>query len=158
MSRRPADPPDPVDRAWHALLAGVPRRQPRPYFSARLLRATAAHWPAAREVGYRPELAVTAGVIAGAAALTLVPVVVVVGLFVLDTGAAVESVARAFVWLVGWLTAGVSIWEVLGRASRIAAAAMASPAGTMVLLGGILTAWLALAGLSRVMPAERGDF
>jgi hypothetical protein len=34
---------------------------------------------------------------------------------------------------------------------------MASPAGTMVLLGGILTAWLALAGLTRVMPGEQGD-
>jgi hypothetical protein len=58
---------------------------------------------------------------------------------------------------VSWLTAGVSLWDVLGRAGRLTATAMTSPAGTMVLLGGILTAWLALAGLSRVMPVERGD-
>jgi len=103
------------------------------------------------------EVAVTAGVVAGAAALTLAPVLAVAALFVFDTGAAVEGVARGFVWLVGWLTAGVSLWEVLGRAGRIAATAMASPAGTMVLIGGILTACLALAGLSRVMPIEQGD-
>jgi hypothetical protein len=78
-------------------------------------------------------------------------------LFVFDTGAAVEAVARGVVWLVGWMTAGVSLWDVLGRAGRIAATAMTSPAGTMVLLGGILTALLALAGLSRVMPVEQGD-
>jgi hypothetical protein len=78
-------------------------------------------------------------------------------LFVFDTGAAVEGIARGFVWLVGWLTAGVSLWEIAGRVGRVAATAMTSPAGTMVLIGGILTAWLALAGLTRVMPVERGD-
>jgi hypothetical protein len=116
------------------------------------------HWPQARpRTSLQAELAVTAGVIAGAAALTLTPVLIVAALFVFDTGAAVEGAARGFVWLVGWLTAGVSLWEVMGRAGRIAATAMASPAGTMVLIGGILTAWLALAGLSRVMPVEQGD-
>lgn len=135
----------------------VPRRGPSPAFSARLLEATRVHWPQARPQGLHAELAVTAGVVAGAAALTLTPVLIVVALFVFDTGVAVEGVARGFVWLVGWLTAGVSLWEVLGRVGRIAATAMASPAGTMVLIGGILTAWLALAGLSRVMPIEQGD-
>ena len=115
------------------------------------------HWPRARaHTSLQAEVAVTAGVVAGAAALTLTPVLIVAALFVFDTGAAVEGVARGFVWLVGWLTAGVSLWEVVGRGGRIAATAMASPAGTMVLIGGILTAWLALAGLSRVMP-EQGD-
>ena len=135
----------------------VPRRGPSSLFSARLLESTRAYWPQARPQRLQAEVAVTAGVVAGAAALTLTPVLIVAALFVFDTGAAVEGVARGFVWLVGWLTAGVSLWEVLGRAGRIAATAMASPAGTMVLIGGILTAWLALAGLSRVMPVEQGD-
>ena len=138
-------------------MAEVPRRGPSAAFSARLLESTRAYWPQARPQRLQAEVAVTAGVVAGAAALTLTPVLIVAALFVFDTGAAVEGVARGFVWLVGWLTAGVSLWEVLGRAGRIAATAMASPAGTMVLIGGILTAWLALAGLSRVMPMEQGD-
>ena len=124
-------------------------------FSARLLAATRAHWP--QPAGLRADVAVTAGVIAAAAALTLGPVLIVAALFVFDTSAAVEAVARGFVWLVGWLTAGVSIWEVLGRMGRLVGRAMASPTGTMVLIGGILTACLALAGLTRVMPVERGD-
>lgn len=139
-------------------MAEVPRRGPSPAFAARLLESTRVAWPQARaRSSLHAELAVTAGVVAGAAALTLTPVLVVAALFVFDTGAAVEGVARGFVWLVGWLTAGVSLWEVLGRIGRIAATATASPAGTMVLIGGILTAWLALAGLSRVMPVEQGD-
>ncbi len=155
MSARSRHPGDPEDRAWQALLAGVPRRGPSADFSTRLLAATRAHWP--QPAGVRADLAVTAGVIAAAAALTLGPVLIVAALFVVDTGAAVEAVARGFVWLVGWLTAGVSIWEVLGRMGRLVGRAMASPTGTMVLIGGILTAWLALAGLTRVMPVERGD-
>jgi hypothetical protein len=155
MYRRPPDRDDPAERGWHMLMADVPRRQPAGDFAVRLLAATRAHWP--QRAGMRAEVAVTAGVVAGAAALTLGPVLVVAALFVFDTGAAVETVARGFVWLVGWLTAGVSIWEVLGRVGRVAATAMASPAGTGVLIGGILTAWLALAGLSRVMPVEQGD-
>lgn len=139
-------------------MADVPRRGPSLAFRARLLESTRVHWPQARpQASLHAEVAVTAGVVAGAAALTLAPVLVIAALFVFDTGAAVEGVARGFVWVVGWLTAGVSLWEVLGRVGRIVATAMASPAGTMVLIGGILTAWLALAGLSRVMPVERGD-
>jgi len=139
-------------------MAEVPRRGPAPAFAARLLAATRVAWPQPIvQPGLQAELAVTFGVVAGAAALTLTPVVVVAALFVFNTGAAVEGVARGFVWLVGWLTAGVSLWEVLGRPGRIAARPMASPPGTMVLIGGILTAWLALAGLSRVMPVEQGD-
>ncbi len=139
-------------------MAEVPRRGPSSAFGARLLESTRVHWPQTRpQTSLHAELAVTAGVVAGAAALTLTPVLVVAALVVFDTGAAVEGVARGFVWLVGWLTAGVSLWEVLGRVGHIAATAMASPAGTMVLIGAILTAWLALAGLSRVMPVEQGD-
>jgi hypothetical protein len=158
MPPRSRDPRDPADRAWQALLADVPRREPAPAFSRRLMAATRAHWPeGAASRTLQTELAVTAGVVAAAAAMTIAPVLAVTALFVFDTGVAVESVARGFVWMVEWLTAGVSIWEVLARMGRVAATAMASPAGTMVLLGGILTAWLALAGLTRVMPGEQGD-
>ena len=152
------DSRDAADLRWHTLLAGVSRREASRGFSNRLLRATRAEWPAAVPAeGLRTEFAVTVGVIAGAAALTLAPVLVIAALFVFDTGAAVEGIARGFVWLVGWLTAGVSLWEIAGRVGRVAATAMTSPAGTMVLIGGILTACLALAGLTRVMPVERGD-
>lgn len=158
MPPRARDPRDPADRAWQALLAEVPRREPSPAFSRRLLLATRVHWPeGASARPLQTEMAVTAGVIAAAAAMTVAPVLVIAALFVFDTGVAVEGIARGFVWMVEWLTAGVSIWEVLARAGRIVATAMASPAGTMVLLGGILTAWLALAGLTRMMPGEQGD-
>ena len=156
MSSRPQHDRDATDRAWDALLAQVPRRHPSLALRPRLLAATRAAWPVPQRA-LRTEVAVTAGVVATAAGLTLAPVLLVTMLFVFDTGAAVEAVARGVVWLVGWLTAGVSLWDVLGRAGRIAATAMTSPAGTWVLLGGILTAWLALAGLSRVMPVEQGD-
>jgi hypothetical protein len=49
------------------------------------------------------------------------------------------------------------MWDVLARAARITGAAVASPIGTFILLGGVLTASLALAGLSRVLPGERGE-
>jgi len=156
MSGRRRDDRDAADRAWNALLAHVARREPSPMFSARLLAVTRPAWPA-HERGMRAELTVTAGVVVTAAGLTLAPVLLIATLFVFDTGTAVETLARGVVWLVSWLTAGVSLWDVLGRAGRLTATAMTSPAGTMVLLGGILTAWLALAGLSRVMPMERGD-
>jgi hypothetical protein len=61
------------------------------------------------------------------------------------------------VLLVQWLSAGLSMWDVLARAARITGAAVASPIGTFILLGGVLTASLALAGLSRVLPGERGE-
>jgi hypothetical protein len=156
MSTRPRHDRDAADRAWDAAMASVPRRLPSVALRARLLAATRHAWPVPQR-GVRAEVAVTAGVVATAAGLTLAPVLLVTLLFVFDTGAAVEGVARGVVWLVGWLTAGASLWDVLGRAGRIAATAMTSPAGTWVLLGGILTAWLALAGLSRVMPVEQGD-
>jgi hypothetical protein len=35
--------------------------------------------------------------------------------------------------------------------------AVASPTGTLLLIAGVLTASLALAGLSRVLPGEQGE-
>jgi hypothetical protein len=159
MARIPRDAHDPAERAWHALLTRAPRREPPRDLQARLIAATRASWPDATSAvalsGVRTELAVTAGVLAGAAALTLAPVAVVAALFVFDASVVVESVARTCVWLVSWLSTGVSLWDVLARAGRVAATAMTSPAATLLLLGGTLTAWLALAGLSRLLPVER---
>jgi len=45
----------------------------------------------------------------------------------------------------------------LARTSVVLGSALLSPAGTLVLLGGVLTASLALAGLSRVLPRQEGD-
>ena len=146
-----------ADRRWQALWQDVPRRAPSAVFSARLMAATRREWPQPVASGLRAEYAVTAGVVAAAAALTLAPVALVAGLFFFDAGVIIGGIARACVWVVNWLSAGVSVWEVLGRVGRVAAAAMTSPTGTVVLIGGILTAWLALAGLTRVLPAERRD-
>lgn len=145
---------------WHGLLALIPRRTPPPDLTARLLAASRPAWPATRELqpaAASTEVAVTAGVLTGAAMLTLGPVAIVLGFFFLDTGLIVSSVARLFVFTVDWLNAGVSIWDVLSRAARIAAAAISSPAGTILVAGGLLTASLALAGLSRWLPNERGE-
>jgi hypothetical protein len=129
MSIRPRHDRDAADRAWDAVLAHVPRRQPSLDLRTRLLSATRHAWPVPQRA-LRTEVAVTAGVVATAAGLTLAPLLLVTLLFVFDTGAAVETVARGVVWLVGWLTAGVSLWDVFGRAGRVAATAMTSPAGS----------------------------
>jgi len=145
---------------WHGLLALVPRRTPPAHLTARILAATRPAWPAtprAQDVGASTEVAVTAGVLTGAALLTLGPVAVVLAFFFLDTGLIVGSIARLFVFTVDWLNTGVSIWDVLSRAARIVGAAIASPAGTVIMAGGLLTASLALAGLSRWLPHERGE-
>jgi hypothetical protein len=152
---------DHEDRALDALMAALPRRTASTDFSARLLAATRTAWPAGIETRFwntaRSELAVSAGVLVGAALLTLVPVVVVAAAFVFDANIVVGSVARACVLLVEWLSAGLSVWDVLARTARIVGAALASPVGTFMLLGGVLTASLALAGLSRVMPGKQGE-
>lgn len=144
-----------------ALMRAVPRRLPSPDFGARLLAATRPVWPGAHEgwllAGTRSELVVSAGVVTGAAVLTLAPIVVVAAALALNTGAAVRGLARACVLLVEWFSAGLSLWDVLARLGHVTGAALASPAGTLMLLGGVLTASLALAGLSRVLPGKPGD-
>jgi hypothetical protein len=155
MDRRPHTERD-ADRQWQTLWRDVPRRAPSVAFSIRLMAATRPEWPRPA-AGLRTEFAVTAGVIAAAAALTLAPVALVAALFFVDTGVIVGGIARACVWVVNWFSAGVSVWDVLGRLGRVAARAMTSSTGTVVLISGVLTAWLALAGLTRVLPAERRD-
>ena len=93
----------------------------------------------------------------GAALLALVPVVPVIAAFFLDAGIVIRGLTHGCVMLVEWLSAGVSVWDLLARSSVVLGSALASPAGTLVLLGGVLTASLALAGLSRVLPRQEGD-
>jgi hypothetical protein len=157
------DPPNWAreEQALGALMAVLPRRTPSPAFSARLMAATRPAWPSGADGRFwstaRSELAVSAGVVGGAALLTLIPVALIAAAVIFDASIVVNGTARACVMLVQWLSAGLSMWDVLARAARITAAAVASPIGTFILLGGVLTASLALAGLSRVLPGERGE-
>jgi hypothetical protein len=162
MNRRDLPPHwDHEERVLDALIAALPRRTASTDFSARLVAATRSAWPAAMEPRFwntaRSELAISAGVVVGAALLTLVPVALVAAAIVFDANIVIGGMARACVLLVEWMTAGLSVWDVLARAARIAGAALASPIGTFMLLGGVLTASLALAGLSRVLPGEQGE-
>ena len=157
------DPPngDRDEQALGMLMSALPRRMASPGFSSRLMTATRQAWPAGSDGRFwntaRSELAISAGVVGGAALLTLIPVALVAAAFIFDASIVVNGTARACVLLVQWLSAGLSLWDVLARAARITAAAIASPIGTFILLGGVLTASLALAGLSRVLPGERGE-
>jgi hypothetical protein len=152
---------DREEQALGALITALPRRMPSPGFSSRLMTATRQAWPAAADGRFwnaaRSELAISAGVVVGAAFLTLIPVALIAAVLIFDASILVNAVARSCVLLVQWLSAGLSLWDVLARAARITAAAIASPVGTFILLGGVLTASLALAGLSRVLPGERGE-
>jgi hypothetical protein len=153
--------PEDQDRFARALLAGLPRREPSAAFRRRLLAATRAEWPASRRLrertGVRSELAVSAGVLIGAAALTLAPVALLVVAFYLDAGVVVKGLARGCVVLVEWQSAGLSLWDLTARVAVAAGNAVASPTGTLLLIAGVLTASLALAGLSRVLPGEQGE-
>jgi hypothetical protein len=153
--------PEDQDRFVGALLAGVPRREPSAAFRRRLLAATRAEWPVRRPLreraGVGSELAVSAGVLIGAAALTLAPVALLVVAFFLDAGVVVKGLARGCVVLVEWLSAGLSLWDLTARVAVAAGNAVASPTGTLLLIAGVLTASLALAGLSRVLPGEQGE-
>jgi len=151
---------DDDDRRMRAVFLAVPRRMPSTALRARLLAATRPAWPVAAEardwvVG--SELVVSGGVVIGAALLALLPVVAVVAAFFLDAGIVIRGLTHGCVMLVEWLSAGVSVWDLLARTSVVLGSALLSPAGTLVLLGGVLTASLALAGLSRVLPRQEGD-
>jgi hypothetical protein len=159
----PDHPPngDREEEALNALMTALPRRVASPGFSSRLMAATWQAWPSGADGRFwntaRSELAISAGVVGGAAVLTLIPVALIAAAFIFDASIVVNGTARACVLLVQWLSAGLSMWDVLARAARITGAAVASPIGTFILLGGVLTASLALAGLSRVLPGERGE-
>jgi hypothetical protein len=146
MTERLIHDVDADDRRLRALLAAVPRRMPSAAFQARLLMATQNAWPArarAREWGVSSELVVSVAVVTAA-------------LFV-DAGVVLRVLTRGCVLLAEWMNAGASMWDLLARSSLVLGSAVASPGGTIVLLGGVLTASLALAGLSRVLPRQQGD-
>lgn len=153
--------PEDQDQVARVLLAGLPRREPPAAFRRRLLAATRAEWPVPgrlrRGAGVRSELALSAGVLIGAAALTLAPVALVVIAFFLDAGVVVKGLARGCVVLVEWLSAGLSLWDLTARVAVAAGNAVASPTGTLLVVGSVLTASLALAGLSRVLPGKQGE-
>ena len=153
--------PEDQDRVARALLSGLPRWEPSAAFRRRLLAATRAEWPTPMRLRersvVRSELAVSAGVLIGAAALTLAPVALLVVAFFLDAGVVVKGLARGCVVLVEWLSAGLSLWDLTARVAVAAGNAVASPTGTLLLIAGVLTASLALAGLSRVLPGEQGE-
>lgn len=152
---------DEDDRRARALLAVVPRRSGSRGLSARLMTVARSDWrqaASARRWGSaRSELVISAGVVTGAALLTLTPVAVLLAAFFVDAGIVVRGLTRACVMLVEWMNAGVSFWDLLARMGYALGTAVASPTGTVMLLGGVLTASLALAGLSRVLPSEQGD-
>jgi hypothetical protein len=158
--RRIARSADDDDRRMRALFLAVPRRMPSTALQSRLLAATRSAWPVAAEArdwAVGSELVVSGGVVIGAALLALVPVVLVIAAFFLDAGIVIRGLTHGCVMLIEWLNAGVSVWDLLARSSVVLGSAVASPAGTVVLLGGVLTASLALAGLSRVLPRQQGD-
>jgi hypothetical protein len=150
-----------IDRAMRGLFTALPRELPPPGLSARIADATRLAWPSRVPVPTggraRTDVAVTAGVLGGAAALTLMPAAVLIALLFFDAGALVTWLAHASVWAIEWMRAGVSVWNVLGNAGRVLQHVAESPAGTAVLLGGVLTASLALVGLNRLMPDERSE-
>jgi hypothetical protein len=152
---------DDDDRRARVLLAGIARREPSAAFRKRLLAATRTAWPGATRppqwAGARTEMVLSAGVLLGAALLTLASVALVVVAFALDAGVVVKGLARGCVMLVEWVSAGLSLWDVTARAAVAAGNALATPTGTMFVVASVLTASLALAGLSRVLPGEQGD-
>jgi hypothetical protein len=152
---------DEDDRRARALLSVVARREPSLAFRQRLLTATRPEWRLRQRdrqlAGMRSELAVSAGVLVGAAALTLAPVALVVIAFFLDAGVVVRGLARGCVVLVQWVSAGLSLWDLTAKVAVAAGNAVASPTGTLLLVAGVLTATLALAGLSRVLPGKQGE-
>jgi hypothetical protein len=147
-----ADEADRADAALREALRGAPRRGPTPALSARLMRLAAHAAAPARGVSER---LVVAGVVAAALAMTLMPVGVVVGLFVLDAARIVSWIARACVLLTDWLNAGVSIWTLLARSGGALGHAANSPIGSAALTITLLVASMALLVLNRYLPTER---
>ena len=151
-----AEEADDADRAEVALreaFRAAPRRIPSPALTERLMRM-AAHAAAAPARGVSERLVVV-GVVAGALAMTLMPVGVVVGLFVFDAARIVSWIARACVFLTDWLNAGVSIWTLLARSGGALGHAANSPIGSAALTITLLVASMALLVLNRYLPTER---
>jgi len=146
---------DRADSALREAFATVPRRGPGAGFADRVIRARRV--PAMAGVGRPSELWVTAGLLLGALGLTAAPLAVIAGLFVVDPGRVVATLARACVGMAEWLNAGASIWGLLIRAGTAAGQAAVSPTGSMLLTAALLAASMALVVLNRYLPVERSS-
>jgi hypothetical protein len=144
---------DRADRALGDAMRGVPRRNPSARLTARLMRAAAV--PRATEAPASSERLMVAGVLGGALAMTLLPVTVIAVLVYADAARVVAGVARVCVWVTEWLSAGVSIWAVLGRTGQALGQAAHSPTISLVLTVALLAASSALLVLNRYLPVER---
>jgi hypothetical protein len=142
-----------ADRAFGDLMRGVPRRQPSAALSERLMRAAVV--PRAPQRAATSERLLVASVVGGALAMTLLPVTVIALLVVGDAGRIVSGVARVCVWMTEWLSAGVSIWTLLGRTGQALGHATQSPTISLVLTAALLAASSALLVLNRYLPVER---
>jgi hypothetical protein len=101
------------------------------------------------------ERLLVAGVLGGALVMTLLPLTVIVLLVFADAARVVSGVARVAVWVTEWLSAGVSIWTVLGRTGQALGQAAHSPTISLVLTVALLAASSALLVLNRYLPVER---
>jgi hypothetical protein len=144
---------DRADRAFGNAMRGVPRRDPSAQLTARLMQAAAVPRPA--EAAAESERLLVAGVLGGALVMTLLPVTVIVLLVFADAARVVSGVARVAVWVTEWLSAGVSIWTVLGRTGQALGQAAHSPTISLVLTVALLAASSALLVLNRYLPVER---
>jgi hypothetical protein len=147
------DEPEKADRAVRTLFAAVPRRQPSAQLHERLLQAAVRPIPAATRAGN--ERLVATGVVAGALAMTLAPLTLIVFLFFVDAGRVVSAAARACVWVAEWLSAGVSVWTVLTRLGRALNLVVGTPSGSLAVTLALFAASTALIMLNRYLPAER---
>lgn len=142
-----------ADRAFGEAMRGVPRRAPSAQLTARLMQAAAVPRPAIAPA--RSERLLVAGVLGGALAMTLVPVTAIALLVAADAGRVVSGVAKVCVWVSEWLSAGMSIWAVLGRTGQALGQATHSPTISLVLTAALLAASSALLVLNRYLPVER---
>lgn len=164
MSHMPTDPwaewlaaeragdADGADRALRRAMGNLPRREPSADLTTRLMAAAVvprvAHTPASERL-------LVASVLGGALAMTLLPVTVIVLLVYADAGRVVSGVAKVCVWAAEWLSAGVSVWTVLGRTGQALGQVTHSPTISLVLTAALLAASSALLVLNRYLPVER---
>lgn len=144
---------DRADAALHEVLAAVPRREPAPVLTDRLMRI-AALTPRVRHQ-HRSEQVVAAGLVGLALAMTLAPVALIAALALGGAGRMVSWLARTCVWLADWLDAGVSVWSLLATTGSAVGRAVDSPMGSAALTITLLVASSALLVLNRYLPAER---
>jgi hypothetical protein len=147
------DDTDSADRALRSLFAAVPRHQPSAQLHERLLQAALRRGPAAARAG--SERLVATGVVAGALAMTLAPVTLIVLLFFVDAGRMISAAARVCVWAAEWLSAGVSLWTVITRLGRALSIVVGTPSGSLTVTLALFAASTALIMLNRYLPAER---